>query len=1290
MHRPLSARIRRPSLRAALLAIILMVIVPTLGVAVITLGNAARSLQGMSTQQLLESAHTVARSTSGELDATERLLTGLMRHAISLPRDNRADSLAFFEGIDGDHTIYHVQAGAAPIPAPAPEFLALIQAAASSGHVQISNILPQSPTRPDVRIAIAVPAEATRLAPSGQGATQNWETVVVVTMTPNRLIRSLSRHDTDNGPVVLAITDGQGRIIGRSLDADTLIGKPVPDWNTLQSLGTARGSFHARTLEGHNVIFAFQKIEGTPGWTAVAGEPLRTFDWRWKGPVLVMLGGSLLTVALALAAALLVAQRALRPIRSLVRRAQIIGSGARGTDIPPPSVPSSFIQEFETLRLSLEAAEDAQRQHLADLCAQETALRASYAAQQQAERIARIGSWTLDLNTQIFTASGVLYDLTGIDRDGPPITMLTLRELTDAETYRRVTSAIELCKQTAMPYEFEISHRRRDGSKFAAWIQGRADVDDAGRIMRISGTVQDISERKEQNERLAVLADNIPGGLIFRATRRRHAGLRFAYISAGIERLIGVPLTEISQSSEHLFALIEPQDRMALARDFTIATRLGQSMDSKFRIRARGGQLIWLRVRAALRMQGDGHDIWDGVAVDITASQTAEAALERAKEAAEKAERAKSDFLATMSHELRTPMNTLIGMSRLALQTDLDQKQRNYLEKINASANVLLGLINDILDLSRIEAGGLELEGTVFRLDTILETVASVTSLKAEEKGLELTFSVASDMPDLLRGDPLRLGQVLTNLVGNAVKFTDCGDIVVSISPVRDAAGKIIQTRFSVRDTGIGLTPEQISGLFQPFFQATADTSRRYGGTGLGLAISRRLVEMMHGRIWVESTPGLGSTFSFTAELEPVGDTVATPAGFCPITALRGRKVLIVDDNDSARTALRAMVTGFGMTVETAATGTEALRILHERTSAGSYFDIILLDWQMPVMDGVDVARHIRKDARLLGMPAVLMVTAYRQQEVLSQLRHLGLQHVLLKPVTQSVMFNTILGVLSTVDWPRDAPNPPGGTLAPYAALAGKRVLVVDDNALNREVATDFLNLVHVTVETAENGRDALALLAQRPFDAVLMDVHMPVMSGVDAVREIRRNPFWAHLPVIALTAQAGATAELSSIAAGMTGHLTKPIEDQTLYRVLLEQLGYAVPPDDAPSPPPVSRFTLDLPMLQKRFGGQPDRLERLAASFLRDMEPVPNRFRDLLIDEDAVRLAELAHRVKGMVGYFGADALLQQADIIEQAARGHDIPAVRQQADAFLAMTEECLQAIRDWLRTTSNDQGA
>lgn len=1303
----LPARFGRPTLWVTLLAIVLLALLPTLGVVALSLTNAGRSLRDTSTQQLLESAHIVAQSTRSELEVIQRLLRGAVEAG-----DRQGLALRGRQ----DYALHTVDLATGQIvgaagSAPSAALGAQIVAAARAGRLNVSNILPDPAADGRVQIAMAIP---------GQEA-GGKVTVALTVAPPNDLVRSLTRQDkAHHGSVVLAITDGNGRIIGRTVDGDKLAGRPVPDWQTLVALGTDSGHFRARTIEGKEIVFAFQSIADTPGWVAVVGEPTATFDQRWKEPILAMIGASGLTILLGFALAAMLARRVLRPIRHLAQRARRIAASDQPGDLAGRDlVPASFIAEFEDLRSSLDDAELALRNSLLDSRAAEAKLRESYAALQQAERLAKMGSWSLDLDTREFTTSDMLFELNGRDRSGPPIRLEDLREMIDAETCVLIERAVERCIRTGEPYGLEAVHRRRSGPSFTAWIQGEAIRDGAGRTVRVAGTVQDISERKEQSERLSLLADNLPSGVIFRLERDGRR-LRLTYVSAGVERLIGLPPGAVTAGTTLLAQVIEPEDRATVQQAFTGDDWARGLFDQEFRVRARDGRQLWIHARATRRLQADGHEIWDGIAMDISIEREALRALQAAKEAAETAERTKSDFLATMSHELRTPMNTVIGMSRLTLQTELDAKQRNYLEKINSAATVLLGLINDILDFSKIEAGGLELEGAAFRLESVLDTVASVTALRAEEKGLEITFAVAPDTPAAVYGDALRLGQVLTNLVGNAVKFTEAGDVVISVRPLRGAGGVPDRLLFSVRDTGIGLSAEQIAGLFRPFSQASGDTARKYGGTGLGLAISRRLVEMMGGEIWVESQPGQGSTFFFTARLDPAEEAAGDASPVDLATGLAGRRVLIVDDNDSALGALSEMVKGFGMQAETASGGSEALSLLRAEAVQGQHFDIVLLDWRMPGMDGLEVARQISQDSRLLHMPAVLMVTAYGQQVAQPEADALGLQGVLLKPVTQSVLFNTLSGILSLTPVPRvfHSRAPAQDLRGQYAALAGRHVLVVDDNALNREVATDFLELVGVRVTTAVDGRDALNRLEEAGFDAVLMDVHMPVMSGLEAVREIRKRPAWTKLPVIALTAQARVEDQNASLAAGMTGHLTKPIDENALYAALLGVLGLegAAPPalqsaPGSPTPDPLEHrepehgapehgapehgpmaptgsnpsavpgntrgFRLDLPALQRKFGGGTERMLRLMAGFMRDFSTTPEDFQTLLASGELVALADLAHRVKGTVGYFGAQDLLQLADRVEQAARRGDEGEVRQDAAEFLHLMTDCLSAI-------------
>jgi two-component system sensor histidine kinase/response regulator len=700
------------------------------------------------------------------------------------------------------------------------------------------------------------------------------------------------------------------------------------------------------------------------------------------------------------------------------------------------------------------------------------------------------------------------------------------------------------------------------------------------------------------------------------------------------------------------------------------------------------GAVVWIHCSAVRRRQTDGRIVWDGIARDVTGDRQAAEILRNAKEAAEKAERSKSEFLATMSQEIRTPMNTVIGMTRLALQTSLSPRQRNYLEKINISAKALLHIINDILDLSKIEAGGLEFEDTVFKLETVLESVSAVMAMPAEEKGIEMAYSVQPGSPRRLRGDPLRLGQVLTNLVGNAIKFTERGEVIVRIEPAQGPEGSP-WVRFSVSDTGIGLSADQISRLFKPFSQAAHDTTRKYGGTGLGLAICKRLVEMMGGAIGVESQPGVGSTFHFSLPLKETHDALATARlAATRMVRIKGQRVLIVDDNASAREILSDMVSSFGMEPEAVSSGPQALEALEAAAARGTPFDIVLMDWRMPVMDGLEAARLIRENQHLQQVPAVLMVTAYGREEVTRRAEQLGLQGVLIKPLTESVMFNTLVDILlpSDADGPLDDDDTAIATATQYAALAGKRVLVVDDNAFNREVATDFLTSVGIVVDTAVDGIEAIEKIETGDYHAVLMDTHMPRMDGLTAVRLLRRNPRWSALPIISLTAQARAEDQEASLHAGMSAHLTKPIDEVALFRTLVEVISNGAP--GAPPQPPDAEASatgdLRLEEATRRLRG-PESTARLLSGFLRDNADAPQRLRDYLASRDRDALASLVHSIKGSASYFSSRDLFAAGDEIEHAARSanwlfleRELPSYADRLARLLADTRAGIESLR------------
>jgi signal transduction histidine kinase/DNA-binding response OmpR family regulator/HPt (histidine-containing phosphotransfer) domain-containing protein len=638
---------------------------------------------------------------------------------------------------------------------------------------------------------------------------------------------------------------------------------------------------------------------------------------------------------------------------------------------------------------------------------------------------------------------------------------------------------------------------------------------------------------------------------------------------------------------------------------------------------------------------------------------------------AEAATRMKSEFLANMSHEIRTPMNAIIGMSRLALMADPNPKLRNYLGKILGAGEHLLGIINDILDFSKIEAGRMTLERVPFDLDEMLEHLAGITAIKTEARHIELVFKVPKGVPARLVGDPLRLGQVLINLTGNAVKFTEQGEIVVAVDVLERVADEVL-LGFSVTDTGIGMDAAQVSQLFQSFTQADNSVSRKYGGTGLGLSISKQLVELMGGSISVSSTPGVGSRFSFTVRMGvALDDAQSAPAHADGLP--QAMRVLVVDDCASARDALAAMLEGFGVRAETVDSGEAALARLAQAAQTGQPYEVVLMDYLMPGMDGVETIRRIHADSRLAAPPAVLMVSAVGREGVLQHEGELPLSGFLTKPVAPSLLYNSLLQVLrphaaapggSPADAPADTlANKPAQDLS---RLDGARILLVDDNANNREVALDFLAAARMQVDVATGGAEAVDMVLRGDYDLVLMDIQMHEVDGLSATRRIRALPEFAALPIVAMTAHAMAGDREKSLAAGMNDHVVKPIDPGLLFAALLRWIdprrlqGRALPaimpvetdddPGGADALPPIRGIDWDAALA--RAGGRPARLRRRIAGFVQEYGDAPARLRAALAQDDDVRLAVIAHNLKSGAAYIGAEALSAAAATLELELR--------------------------------------
>ena len=676
-----------------------------------------------------------------------------------------------------------------------------------------------------------------------------------------------------------------------------------------------------------------------------------------------------------------------------------------------------------------------------------------------------------------------------------------------------------------------------------------------------------------------------------------------------------------------------------------------------------------------------------GISLDITD-------LKHAQHAAESATRAKSEFLANMSHEIRTPMNAILGMSYLALESGLAPQQYNYVQKVHASAESLLSVINDILDFSKIEAGKLDLEVIPLNLDDVMDNLGNVVGLKAQEKGLELLFVEPPGLPTALIGDPSRLSQVLLNLGNNAVKFTEHGEVLVAIQMVgRD--DESVRLRFEVRDSGVGMDAEQQQRLFQPFSQADASTSRRYGGTGLGLAISQHLVRLMGGEIAVDSAPGRGSRFHFTLRLGLQVEPAAPPPALSH-EGLRGVRVLIADDNACARDVLTGMTAALGLRADTAVDGQDALQRIALADDRGEPYELLLLDWQMPTMDGLDCAQQLTQRATRHPTPAVLMLTAFSRDQVLRRLdqQHLAVSALLTKPITPSTLFDACIAALGLASFqPTRTARREQALENHRTRLSGVRVLLVEDNAFNRELAFDLLSQAGVIVGIACDGREALEVLARQSFDCVLMDCQMPVMDGYAATRALRQQPHLKNLPVIAMTADAMVGDREKALAAGMNDHIAKPIKIDEVFTTVAR---WACPaPGSRPEAASTANSKAQPDLLRGLHGidvqtgldglnGDRQLYTRLLRMF-RDREAdFAERFDAVRAAGDVAAVHRLAHDLKSMAGALAMHELQEAAAALEDACAN---AAGQAHIDALARKVAALLEPVIGRLRSLGAD---
>jgi PAS domain S-box-containing protein len=1116
---------------------------------------------------------------------------------------------------------------------------------------------------------------------------------LAVIIRPERL-GQLLRNQQLPPQVVAGIIDNHGMLVARNVEEQRYLGQNLRRgvWSRMNETG--EGVIRTGSMEGVPLYAGYSRAERS-GWTVSVGIPEENVQNE------VLESVSALTAAVA---ALLLAGFALawhmggrirRSVKALAMPRDAMMSGA------PLSFPPFDFREAEEVARDLSTlAVEAQRyrRELQGLVDERTG--------QLAKSKLLLRSILENMPAMIYAKSAdkLRYEIFNRNAEfvlGRPrgrVIGKTDRDLFPPEQAAQMTETDRQVLASPRFVETELQPMTNAAGETRYFTKREVALrDDDGQVTHVLGVAIDVTERKQAQESLRATTSQLEQSELFIRTITDNLPGMVAYWDAGLvchfanKRYLewyGRAPTEIATMRiEDLLG----DEAYALSRPYLAGVMAGQAQSFGRDMRRADGSVFHCLVNYL-------PDFDKGTAIrgffvlisDVTALKETEFHLQRlneelvqARDKAEAASSAKSEFLANMSHEIRTPMNAIIGLARLLEEAPLERRERSYVAKIKLATQSLLGVLNDVLDFSKIEAGRLALEQTPFTLDQVLTGTAVLVASNAWSKGVEPIFSVAPDVPLALVGDAMRLQQVLLNLIGNAVKFTEHGEVMLSIVCVQQD-GRHVTLGFAVRDTGIGIAPEQQETMFEAFSQGDNSTSRKYGGTGLGLAICRRLVSLMGGAINVQSTPGKGSTFRFTAVFERAPGRDADDSGLLRrpvLAALSGLRILVVDDNASVRQVLSDACAALGWQAETADGGAPALSLLQESArnwpaSSDMPFDLMLLDSAMPGLDGISMLMQARSDQRLTVPPVIMMVADNASENLQRIADGLQIGAILTKPATPSRLLAAVTTVRSgrAQGLPVPLPTPLSGR------LAGLRILLVEDNEINQEVAQYILLHAGARVDVAAHGAIAVSMLQAmladgvERYDAVLMDLQMPVMNGFDATREIRAMGL-ATLPVVAMTANAMADDRRLAIDCGMNAHVSKPIDVDELIDTLTR---LAPPPGEhgtaragadmvAPATEaPAQLAGIDLKAALQRFGGNYAAFVALLKRFENSQGDAVAETRRLIAAGERRAAAQMLHRLRGVSANLGANDVATLASLAEIALNGAQPAELTAQLDAL------------------------